>query len=136
MVDSELRRLERRAAETHSLEDEAAWILARIRSGLIESRRVELAAHAGHAPSAWAIGGSCPAPTTWRGLRTWAEQLSAFGADAAVRAGLADAEQWGRIVQAPLLGEKRLPVRAHDSLDAHVRLIRSRLDALTAWALA
>lgn len=47
MSDEELRRLERRFRETGALEDEAAWLRARLRAGELDQARLELAAHCG-----------------------------------------------------------------------------------------
>ncbi|MBL4846152.1 MAG: hypothetical protein JKY65_11545 [Planctomycetes bacterium] len=48
MGDADLRELERRWRETGSVEDEAAWLLERVRVGDLERGMLELAAYFGH----------------------------------------------------------------------------------------
>lgn len=49
MSDERLRQLERRWKETGSVEDEAAFLLGRVRAGDLTDERLELAAFCGHA---------------------------------------------------------------------------------------
>lgn len=56
MSDHELRELERRYRESQSVEDEAAWLAARLRSGGIERERVATAALCGHPAALLAAG--------------------------------------------------------------------------------
>jgi len=55
--DADLREMERRFRETGSVEDEAAWLLERVRAGELEQNRLDLAACLGHEAS----GGGAPA---------------------------------------------------------------------------
>ncbi len=56
MTDSHLRELERRFKETGSVEDEAAYLLERVRAGDLEQSRLELAAVFGHEGSRAVVG--------------------------------------------------------------------------------
>ena len=49
MTDAHLRGLERRWMETGSVEDEACYLLARVRAGELTEERLRLAAYLGHA---------------------------------------------------------------------------------------
>ncbi len=51
MSDEKLRELERRFKETGSVEDEAAWLVERVRVGDLTQERLELAAYLGHEPA-------------------------------------------------------------------------------------
>ena len=51
MTDSHLRELERRFRASGSVEDEAAWLRARVQAGELEQSKLELAAYCGHAPA-------------------------------------------------------------------------------------
>lgn len=46
--DADFRALERRFRETEAVEDEAAWLRARVHAGELDQRRLELAAYLGH----------------------------------------------------------------------------------------
>lgn len=71
MSDERLRELERRARETGAPDDQAAWLVERVRMGRLERRRLEVAAHAGHEGARLALGTkTLPAPT-----REWARGL-------------------------------------------------------------
>jgi hypothetical protein len=52
VTDSRLRDLERRHRLTGSVEDEAAWLRARVQAGELEQSKLELAASLGHAAAA------------------------------------------------------------------------------------
>lgn len=56
MSDEDLRELERRFRETGSVEDEAAWLLGRLRAGDLEEEQLRLAACCSHEPSRIALG--------------------------------------------------------------------------------
>jgi len=80
--DADLRDLERRFRETSSVEDEAAWLLERVRLGDLPNERLELAAFLG--------GVAALELTDRRGprkpVRAWAETLLRWGREAGVRA--------------------------------------------------
>lgn len=77
MSDARLRELERRWLESGSLEDQAAWLNARVAAGELARERLELAARCGHEGALQALSGP------WRNratrfhaeLRRAAEQL-------------------------------------------------------------
>ena len=56
MADAKLRDLERRWKETGSPDDEAAYLLERVRVGDLSRERLELAAYCGHEGSRRAVG--------------------------------------------------------------------------------
>lgn len=56
MSDAKLRELERRWKETGSVEDEAAYLLERVRVGDLTRERLELAAYCGHEGARRAVG--------------------------------------------------------------------------------
>lgn len=85
-MDRQLRELERRAGGSE--EDQARLLLARVRVGRLDERRLRLAAYVGDAPARLALRWSAPdlAP-----LRTWLVDLRPWGPEAAARAALAAA---------------------------------------------
>ena len=134
MIDEDLRRLERRAQETLSPTDQAAWLRARVRARELDASRLELAACLGSEAAAIASGKKAPKPATdWRTLRSWGKRLSSFGPEVALRAGLADAERNLRIVQEAAVLLK--PGKLKNHLEILTRVAVSRIDALTAWVL-
>ncbi len=60
MTDSKLRELERRWKETGSTEDEAAYLLERVRVGDLDQEKLELAAYSGHEGARLALGDAAP----------------------------------------------------------------------------
>jgi hypothetical protein len=62
MSDQKLRELERRWKETGSTEDEAAYLLERVRVGDLTRERLELAAYCGHEGARKATSAQTPAP--------------------------------------------------------------------------
>jgi hypothetical protein len=78
MSDQRLRDLERRWRETGTVEDEAAYLLERVRAGDLSRERLEIAAYLGHEGAAMAL-----APTRiellWDGQRANLNTL--FGRD-------------------------------------------------------
>jgi hypothetical protein len=56
MTDERLRELERRWKESGSVEDEAAYLLERVRVGDLDQERLQLAAYCGHSAAAHATG--------------------------------------------------------------------------------
>ena len=91
MSDADLRELERRFRETGSVEDEAAWLRARVQAGELEQGKLELAAYCGHegARSLFAAREDDLPPTKARELRRWIRGLSRAGRTPQVRAALA-----------------------------------------------
>jgi hypothetical protein len=84
MADGSLRELERRCRASGSPDDEARWLVARLRQGEVDVDRLELAACCDHLPAALALRavGVEPSPTSWvTDVRRW-------GDEACVRAGL------------------------------------------------
>lgn len=63
MTDSQLRELERRWRETGAVEDEARYLLERVRAGDLEQEKLELAAYCGHEGARAGLGGSREQPT-------------------------------------------------------------------------
>jgi len=59
--DGTLRELERKFRETGSVEDEAAWLRARVQTGDLEQERLEFAAQCGHAAALAAL----PTSSAW-----------------------------------------------------------------------
>jgi hypothetical protein len=62
MSDERLRALERRWRETGTVQDEAAYLLERVRVGDLRESRLELAAHVGHQAAGMAIGKGTSGP--------------------------------------------------------------------------
>jgi len=87
VTDSKLRELERRWKESGSVEDEARYLLGRVRVGNLERGKLELAAYCGHEGALMSVPqlkGARSLP-----LRDWLRRLrSRFGREALVRAGL------------------------------------------------
>lgn len=131
----ELRELDRRRLETGSVEDDARWILARIRAGRTRPDRVKLAARLGHAPSAVVLG--CPVGPPVRPLRSFVAGLTGRDFPAAIWIGHAVVSALEHVRARPVLdaveGWLRDPdpervvalVLAHDALAPHA----SRLGA-------
>ena len=76
MSDAKLRDLERRWKETGSPDDEAAYLLERVRVGDLSRERLELAAYGAHRAAMLALGEKQPnvptRPDLWlRGLQRW-----------------------------------------------------------------
>ena len=90
MGDADLRELERRFRETGSVEDEAAWLRARVQAGELEASMLELAAYCRHSGAGglddrhqdlWELEG-LPGGRK----RVWGEGLATWGEEACVRA--------------------------------------------------
>ena len=81
MSDADLRELGRRWRETGSVEDEAAWLRARVQAGELEQSRLELAASLGSCPAAEAQSSALPVAS----LRVLLEQISSIGGRVLVR---------------------------------------------------
>ncbi len=83
-MDRELRELERRAGGSD--EDQARLLLARVRIGRLEERRLRLAAYVGDPASRLALRWAAPDLAS---LRTWLVDLRPWGPEVAARAALA-----------------------------------------------
>ncbi len=89
MSDERLREFERRWKETGSVEDEAAYLLERVRAGELTQERLEMAAYCGHEAARFASGTTEPPIPKDDGLdRTsrWESLLTAGGCAVIVRA--------------------------------------------------
>ncbi|MCW8140066.1 MAG: hypothetical protein KIT58_14300 [Planctomycetota bacterium] len=84
MSDPRLRELERRWRESRAVEDEAAYLLERVRVGELSPERLELAAHCGHEAARRATGAS--ADHGRHDLEEWLSALEAWGPAVCVRA--------------------------------------------------
>lgn len=60
MTDARLRELERRWKETGAVEDEAAYLLQKVRAGALTQERLELAAYCAHEASCLATNLESP----------------------------------------------------------------------------
>lgn len=90
MSDERLRELERRWKETDSVEDEAAYLLERVRIGELTQERLELAAYCGQEASRLALG---PKEHDLPGdLEEWVLGLARWGCTACGIAALGVAE--------------------------------------------
>ncbi len=83
MSDAVLRDLERRWRQTRSVDDEAAYLLRRVRAGALSQARLDLAAYCGHA--AFAARGDAGPDTA----EAFVAGLAPWGREVCVRAGLA-----------------------------------------------
>lgn len=88
MTDARLRDLERRSRETGSVEDEAAYLLERVRAGTLTRERLELAAYCGHDGARRALGDT---KATRIGVKRWAVGLRRWGREASTRGAIAAA---------------------------------------------
>lgn len=93
MGDTRIEALERRWEETGLPEDEAAYLMARMRAGTLSEERFELALYLGSAGALlaadqleWKLP---PGSTTLGSVMDWAKGLGKFGVECCVRAGLA-----------------------------------------------
>ncbi|MBX3467746.1 MAG: hypothetical protein KF878_12750 [Planctomycetes bacterium] len=96
MSDAKLRELERRWRETGAVEDEAAYLLERVRVGDLTRERLELAAYCGHEGARRAVGDVQPGEAETLGA--WASALISRWRDGAIRASeavaVAVAREW------------------------------------------
>ncbi len=76
MTDSSLRELERRFRASGSVEDEAAWLRARVQAGELHQSRLEVAAYCGHkaASSVVTVAGPKTVGGLVSGLAPWASE--------------------------------------------------------------
>lgn len=89
MSDERLRWLERRWRETEGVEDEAAYLLERVRVGNLAQEQLELAAYCGQR-AARSICSSVEIPDE---LEVWTRELARWTAEAAKRAAVGIAAQ-------------------------------------------
>lgn len=98
MTDSNLRELERRFRASGSVEEEAAWLRARVQAGELESGKLELAAFLGHQAAQEALGDDSPPPPPidrWTGdtpgsvLGEWFTGLARHARPAVIRTQIA-----------------------------------------------
>lgn len=75
MSDSQLRELERRWRETGSVEDEARYLLERVRVGDLEQEKLELAAYCGYRGALGAMGTRIEPEVSLDGLIAQASRL-------------------------------------------------------------
>lgn len=86
MADHELRARERRWRESGASRDEAAFLLARVRAGVLAADQLALAAFLGHEPAREALGAA--APPAPRELAAWVYELGRWGPETSVLAAL------------------------------------------------
>ena len=92
--DEKLRELERRWRETGAVEDEAAFLLERVRAGELTQERLELAAYCGHAGARRAVAAPKDPPQALGQLledveASWGQRVAVGVAVAATQAALA-----------------------------------------------
>jgi hypothetical protein len=97
--DEKLRELERLWKESGAVEDEAAYLLERVRVGDLTQERLELAAYCGQRGARAALHSG---PQDWPDQTTeeWLRSLERFGASALVMASVAFAERAVEVSQA------------------------------------
>ncbi|MBX3465990.1 MAG: hypothetical protein KF878_03700 [Planctomycetes bacterium] len=79
MSDHHLRALARRAAASGSADDQAAWLLARLRAGDLPLPRLRLTAYLGDPAARLVLGDpGRPPPRTGAEARRWAKGLGGF----------------------------------------------------------
>lgn len=83
MSDQRLRTLERRWKKTGAVQDEAAWLRARVQAGELEQTRLKLAARLGHTAARLAAHRAKPLPQSVSG---WFEGFARGGGDCRVAA--------------------------------------------------
>jgi hypothetical protein len=138
MSDQKLRDLERRFKETGSPDDEAAWLLERVRVGDLTRERLELAAYCGHEGARRAVGiDTVPHPENlkdWHeGLRRWGVEIQVRGGSIAARRAMSlwEAESGDRRPWAALAAVEEwlaCPCADHDNAAARAQrpLVRAR----------
>ena len=96
MTDTKLRELERRWKESNAAEDEAAYLLERVRVGDLEKEKLELAAYCGHEGARLALGDealptalTCEEDPSSDSIRSWAAGLRRWDGECSARAALA-----------------------------------------------
>lgn len=153
MTDTKLRELERRWRETGSVEDEAAYLLERVRVGSLLTEHLELAAFVGHAGAAAAL--NLPVLAVPRDCIELARGLLNWGAEPLVGAVAAFAQNGlfqtaspvsqSELLEAALaaLAWSRCPCALHADLAAcasekaaaaAIQLVHEELFEAAAWA--
>jgi hypothetical protein len=92
--DERLRELERRFRASGSVEDEAAWLRARVQAGELEQSKLELAAYCDQPAAVLVLGEVPPQPPPgqhYSELERWASKLEDCSRRIAVRAAIAGA---------------------------------------------
>ena len=122
MSDERLRELERRWKETGAVEDEAAYLLERVRSGDLTQGSLEMAAYCGHQAAAFAITGERITPPSSLhefvvGLATWGKWPSVV---AAVAAAVEALPSWSTYVRSNPQREADRPSTAIESANAWI----------------
>ena len=77
--DADLRELERRFRESGSVEDEAAWLSARVKAGELDEDKLHLAAHLGYEAAIGDVGPPTLLETDAEVFVAWADGLSRWG---------------------------------------------------------
>lgn len=129
MTDGAARGLERRAARSGSIEDQARALVQGVRSGALARDRLELAAALGDPPAALALGVTPPAD-----LKSWGYGLERFGPEVTLRAGLADVERCLRRLRRAL-DEEAWPPSLRELIAVHERVADLRAGAIATWTL-
>jgi len=135
MSDADLRELERRFRETGSVDDEAAWLRARIQAGELSEGRLRLAIYFGHAGSSDVLDQEIPVIDR---LWDWADGVprsdeadqrikrapSALSQEACVRAAIAAARlavaAQGNPPPTPLVAVEAAEALLHRPCDEHL----------------
>jgi hypothetical protein len=119
--DTKLRELERRWKETGSPDDEAAYLLERVRVGALSRERLELAAYCGHEGARRAVGRETTALADWpsfvNGLANWDRVAMVIALSAALE-----------LVSLPLM-------EGEEGLEQYVGEVRASLVVLEEWAM-
>lgn len=89
MADGRLRELERRWQQSGSVQDEAAYLLERVREGDLTKERLELAAYLGYPAASSGVGVRAHDPQSLEDFVDFARGLKRFERQAKVRAALA-----------------------------------------------
>jgi hypothetical protein len=92
MSDATLRALERRWRATGDVEDEAAFLLQRVRAGGLCDARLDLAAYCGHDAAVRARPPARSQPRWFEGLSRWGEEVELRAAVHAMEAAVEDDE--------------------------------------------
>ncbi len=123
MTDSRLRELGREWRKTGNLEDEAVWLLERVRTGDLEQSRLKLAAHCGSSSAAVAIQIE-PTPAgrvQGSDLGVWSEHLAGLGGrESVVRVLVGVARALLSRVDSSLLSDSCLVVLDHAERELQV----------------
>lgn len=121
MTSTEIAQLERRWKESGSIDDEAAYLLARLQSGDLDEKWAQLAGHAGSLAARKALGGNAPplpASDSWADLDPWVSAFTEWGRQAAGVTALAAVDaSWVK-------WEPRFSGRAREVIEMWLRVAR------------